>query len=224
MVAVDAMPMKIEITTEIEGFNSAVESYLSQTVRPAIAAGINAAAEAVKAYLLAELIEDIDNPTAFTRNAFGVLPASSKPGSTGIDMDALVYIKDIQAEYLGFQIDGGVRRAGDYATGKTGPVVPGPHAPVDQYGNLPRNYISDMLKDPHVSWTKMRKRTGYTALVRNVPGKRDPELLAFIMPEIEYNRRFDFYDTAVRSASKHLPDAVQSALGDAVRRVDASDQ
>ena len=87
--------MQIEIVTEIKESNGAVESYLSTVVRPAIAAGINAAAELVNAVLLAELIEDIYNPTSFTRNAFGIMPASSKPGAGGIDTVELVYIKGI---------------------------------------------------------------------------------------------------------------------------------
>lgn len=107
--------MQIEIVTEIEGFNGQVESYLSQTVRPAIAAGINAAAELVKADLLAELIEDIDNPTAFTRNSFGAMPASLKLGAGGIDTDALVSSGRSRSS-TSVQIVGGVR-ARDYGRG-----------------------------------------------------------------------------------------------------------
>jgi hypothetical protein len=76
-----------------------------------------------------------------------------------------------------------------------------------------------MLADPHVGWTTMRKGAGYTALVRNVPGGK-PQLLAFIMPEIEYAPKFDFYGGAVRAAEKHVPNEVSKALDAAVRRAE----
>jgi hypothetical protein len=44
--------------------------------------------------------------------ASGFLPA--RPGDT--DPAASVCVKDRQAEYLGSEITGGTRRAGDYAT------------------------------------------------------------------------------------------------------------
>lgn len=209
--------MNIDIDIEVEGYTQQVEAYLGTVVRPALAAGLNAAAELVRQDLVKELQQDIEDPTPFTLRAFGVMKAVPRDGK---DIDALVFIRDAQAEYLHFQIDGGVRRAGDYGTTKTGAIAPGPHAPVDRYGNLPRGYIAKTLADPHVGWTTMRKRTGYTALVRNVPGGR-PQLLAFIMPEIDYQPSFDFYDTAVRSAEKHVPGTVGAALDAAVRGADS---
>jgi len=210
--------MRIDIEIETDAYNAAVEAYLDSTVRPALAAGLTAAAEAVREELTAELLASIDDPSPFTQRAIAIMPAKSRPGS---DPDAIVFVMDRQAEYLGLQIDGGVRRAGDYATTKTGSLVPGPHAQLDAYGNLPRDYVQRMLADPHVGWTTMRKGAGYTALVRNVPGGR-PELLAFIMPEIEYESRFDFYGIAVQSAEKHVPAFVGEALDAAVRRAEAA--
>lgn len=207
--------MRIDIVLELDGYTAQTESYLNQVVRPAIADGMNAAAEMVKAALIEELHQDIESPSPFTLNAFGIMPATHRDGK---DPDAIVFIKDIQAEYLGFQIDGGVRRAGDYATTKSGPIVPGPHGPTDQYGNLPRGFVAQALAEPHVSWTKMRKGSGYTALVRSTPGQ-PVQLLAFILPEIEYEQSFDFYDTAIRAGSKALPAAVSEALELAAKRV-----
>jgi hypothetical protein len=86
-----------------------------------------------------------DQPTRFTLDAFGILPADA----TGVrDPSAIVILKPIQAEYLGLEIDGGIRRAGDYATTKTGSLVLGPDAPVDAYGNLPRDDVGRVLAEP----------------------------------------------------------------------------
>ncbi len=212
------MRIDIEIDTGVD-FLTGVESYHDSTVRPALAAGLTAAAEAVQQELTAQLLAEISDPNPFTQRAIAILPANYRAGR---DPDAIVFVQERQGEYLGLQINGGVRRAGDYATTRTGALVPGPHAQLDAYGNLPRGYVDRMLADPHVGWTTMRKGAGYTALVRNVPGGR-PQLLAFIMPEIEYEPRFDFYGGAVRSAERHLPVQIAKALDDAVRRADAED-
>jgi len=212
------MGFDIDIEMDLPDFMTGVHDYISNTVQPAIAAGLTAAAEAVREELTAELLQSIDDPTPFTQRAIAVMPAKARPGS---EPDAIVFVMDRQAEYLQLQIDGGVRRAGDYATAKVGSIVPGPHAQLDQYGNLPRDFIQQALADPHVGWTTMRKGAGYTALVRNVPGGR-PQLLAFIMPEIEYEPRFDFYGIAVRSAGEHIPTEVGKAIDAAVRRAEAA--
>lgn len=212
------MRIDIEMDSDVD-FLTGVESYLDSTVRPAIAAGLTAAALAVQEELTAALIASIDDPTPFTQRAIAILPANYRAGR---EPDAIVYVQERQAEYLRLQIDGGVRRAGDYATTRTGALVPGPHAPVDAYGNLPRGFVDQALADPHVGWTTMRKGAGYTALVRNVPGSK-PQLLAFIMPTIEYEVSFEFYDIAMRSGEKHVPAEVSKAIDAAVRRAGADD-
>lgn len=197
----------LDIIFDADDFNENVRALELGALRPAVAAGINAAAEAVRLDLIVGVEESLENPTPFTLNAFGVIPADTAGAK---DPAALVAAKPRQAQFLELQIDGGVRRAGDYATASFGSIVPGPHAPKDQYGNLPRGYISRQLTDPHVSWTMMRK-AGHPALVRNVPGGR-PEILAFLIPEIEYEPTFDFYGIVQASAQRHLTEEVRAAL------------
>lgn len=55
-------------------------------------------------------------------------------------------MKPTQAQYLELQIDGGIRRAGDYGTTKGGPIVPGNGARVNRHGNLPRGYVARMMQ------------------------------------------------------------------------------
>jgi len=131
--------MKIDVEIEVESYETAVRSYLADVVRPALAAGLNAAAELVRQDLVAQLQEDLEDPTPFTLKAFGVMPAVPREGE---DVDAMIFVRDAQAEYLHFQIDGGVRRAGDYGTTKASALVPGPHAKVNKYGNLPQGYVT----------------------------------------------------------------------------------
>lgn len=150
--------MKIDLEYDVDDWASQVSSYIDTAIRPAIAEGLTAAAKKVQADLLAELISDIDDPTAFTKQAIGIYaPKASKTG----DLDALVFVRPIQAQYLRYQIDGGVRRAGDYATLDTGVLLPRPHAPLDRHGNLPCGYVSEALSEDYTWWTKLKQGSGY---------------------------------------------------------------
>lgn len=75
--------------------------------------------------------------TKFTKKAFTVFKKAKKT-----DLEAIVGAKRIQGEYLSKAIYGGQRTAGqDYATGSEYIVVPGRSAKLNQYGNLPRNWL-----------------------------------------------------------------------------------
>ncbi len=102
--------MRLDIEIETDAYDASVEKYLDTTVRPALAAGLTAAAEHVREDLTAELLASLDNPNPFTERAIAILPATFHYGD---DPDAIVFVQPIQAQYLQLQIDGGVRRAGD---------------------------------------------------------------------------------------------------------------
>lgn len=211
--------MRIDLEYDTAQFDAEVSAYIDTAIRPAIASGLTAAAVKVQQDLQAELITDIDDPTPFTKQAIGMY--GPKPSKTG-ELDALVFLRPIQAQYLGYQIDGGIRRAGDYATLETGVLVPGPDAKLDRYGNLPRGFVTEALAGGDAWWMKPKKGN-YTALVRRVPGER-MQLLAFIMPQVEYEPRFDFYDTAERSANQHIGVEISAALAIATAKSDSLDQ
>ncbi|WP_189424522.1 hypothetical protein [Devosia pacifica] len=184
-------------------------------MRPALAAGLNAAAELVKLDPIDELGRDLDSPNPFTLNAFGILPATPVPGR---DPDIVINIQPLQAAYLGYQIDGNVRRAGDHATTKQGLLVPGPHAKLDRYGNLPRGYVARMQQRDDDFWTTF----GFSDKPALVPRGAGNELkiLALIVDEIAYERTFDLFDVVGVSAHKHVPVQVSKKL-DATKRADS---
>jgi hypothetical protein len=64
---------------------------------------------------------------------------------------ATVQAKPRAEQYLGFVIYGGTRQAGDYATTRLGPLVPGKDAPLDGFGNLLQGYVRLQLQDPIMS-------------------------------------------------------------------------
>ena len=205
--------MRIDLELNFSEYDQDVDGYVAGVLRPAIATGVTAAANLVKEELIEAAGRDFDRPNAFTLRGFKVLPASA----TSKDPVALVSIMPLQAEYLGMQIDGGVRRAGDPGTTASGPLVPGPDAKLDRHGNLPRGYIKRQLADPDVFWTSLGV-SDKPALVRRDGDELN--ILALIVDQAEYGKRFDFYGIVQAGAEQHLAAEVGNALSAATRSAD----
>ena len=126
----------------------------------------------------------LDRPTEFTLSAFAT---KLLPGDVAA---ALVYVRPLQARYLGLEVYGGTRVAGDYATTDDGPLVPGRDAGLDAQGNLPRGYVNDALRDG-ARWVTLREGQ-LPALV--LPGRGPLKVVAFIVRETHYDARFPFHD------------------------------
>lgn len=188
--------LRIELSITDTGADDS--EYVRSVLAPAMRDGVNDVAEraAEAANLATEQLFDRPNP--FTRRSFAVMKAQ-----LGNDPSALVYVREIQAEYLELQIEGGIRRAGDYATSRLGPIVPGPHGARDAFGNLPRGYIRKQMQDPHVAWVNLRPDQP-PMLIRREPGKQ-MEVLAIIVREIDYAPRFDFYGIVESAIQKEWP-------------------
>lgn len=210
--------MEIDISYDTADFDAQVSIYIDTTIRPAIAAGLTAAADKVRIDLMDDLEFALDEPTGFTYvHGIKAWPAAAKKG--GGDIASLVFVQPQQAKYLQYQIDGGVRRAGDYATMPTGVLSPGPDAELDVHGNMPRDWLHQTSREPYTWWTKLRQGRGHTALVRRRPGE-ELQYLAFILPEVEYDARWDFYGLAIKFASEHVTVEVSTALAIATAKAD----
>lgn len=205
--------MSIDLELDFSEYDQDVDGYVVDVLRPAIATGITAAANLVKDALIEAAGRNFDRPNAFTLKGFNVLPASV----TSDDPAALISIMPMQAEYLSIQIDGGVRRAGDPGTTASGPLVPGPDAKLDRHGNLPRGYIKRQLADPDVFWTTLGV-SDKPALVRR--DGDELKILALIVEQTEYEKRFDFFGIVQAGAEQYLAAEVSNALTAATRSSD----
>lgn len=88
---------------------------IARKALPAAAAGfLNGVAFDARDRMVKGLNEDFDRPNNFTKKAFAVVTAKPADGPA---MWAQVHVKDKQAEYLAFQIFGGVRGKGDAGAG-----------------------------------------------------------------------------------------------------------
>lgn len=67
--------MRIDIETNNQAYALQVDNYLDGVIRPAIAIGLNAAADLKKEDLLEAAGRDFDRPNPFPLSCFDVLPA-----------------------------------------------------------------------------------------------------------------------------------------------------
>lgn len=106
-------------------------------VNKAIVRGLNDAAFGLRQFWLADINTFVDNPTAFTRKVF---VNKARPGN----LTATTFFPRVQSEYLQKITEGGVRRAGDYATLDRTVLLP-VKARLNKFGNLslgPRRWLA----------------------------------------------------------------------------------
>lgn len=197
--------LRTHIEVDTSAFRREAHAFVDRVVAPAFVDTINAAAIEAKKALVQAMPQYMDRPTPFTLDAIGVLPATPTAREPG----ALVYVKGQQARYMTYEIDGGTRGPGDYGSTPEGPIVPGPDAALDAYGNLPESYLSQQEAMGAV-WVTLKPGEP-PALIRDVGGRT--EYLAFIVHELTYDPpRFPFYDVLASAVVQALPDAWGKAL------------
>ena len=118
---------------------SNIEQVLSFTERLhrqfpfAVAAALTDSVKAAQGAMPAELEQDLDEPTPFTKGGFYVTPARKD------NLVAEVGAKRVQAEYLRYQAEGGVRQPKRKALRLPTAVE------LNAYGNLPAGTIKQLI-------------------------------------------------------------------------------
>jgi len=164
---------------QIQGVDDLIKSFtdLYQTQVPfAVAQALNKTAKDVRAALVHEISDSFDRPTPYTLDAIYIKSA------TEVDLQADIGIKDFSGKgtaasaYLAPQIEGGGRNNKRFeralqAVGALPPgysIVPGAGAKMDQYGNIDRGLIVQLL-----SYFRAFPEMGYRA---NMTDKRRASL------------------------------------------------
>jgi hypothetical protein len=176
----------------------------------------------VRAAMPSELESALDKPTQFTKNGFFIQPARKDK------LEATVGVKDRQADYLQYQVDGG-ERAPKKAALRLPSVVQ-----LDAAGNLPAGTIKRLIQRAQAGKraTKAQgKRFGVSTqvdLFYGEPGdgrpagiyKRVPigngqtrlvPIVVFPKRSAHYTRRFDFDGIAERIVTRNFSAALDSA-------------
>jgi len=170
--------LEIRVKDDIKKLTRGLRQFQGQ-IPYATAVALTTTAKDVQRAETRQIPVKLDRPTAFTRNAIGITGANKR------NLMAAVFVKDAQAEYLRWQIEGGTRRTPGRGTG-----VPTRAAKLNQFGNIPgrrrgiikgkRQFVATIQGIAGV-WERPAKGGGRTTLV-----------VAF-EPEVKYEKRFPFY-------------------------------
>lgn len=193
--------ISISITSDLKKLKRALDDVQKQA-RFATAKALTDTAKHIQSKQPEVLDKSLDNPTPFTKRGFYI------KGATKANLVARVGIKDIQANYLKYQIKGGARKAPNKAL----------LAPVQQrrnkYGNIPKGRIQKLLQKPNV----------FSGVINGTPGiwernKRGGlKLLVSYATTHEYKRKpYDFEGTARVMANRQLPISMKKAMQQALR-------
>lgn len=165
----------------------------------ATAKALTNTAQDIQREITRHLPDIFEKPTPFTQRAIGYQRATKR------ELTALVFVKDIQAAYLGLQVTGGERRPKRRAL-----LLP---AGVERnvYGNIPRTKLRTLL----------RRRDVFSGNVGGIGGiwqrkGRNLRLLIAYEPKAEYRKRFPFYEIARQVASRVLERNFRAAWAQAV--------
>lgn len=174
-----------------------------------------------------ELEGALDNPVDFTKRGFYIQPARKD------NLQASIGVKDKQAEYLAFQIEGGTRSPKKVAL-RLPSVVD-----LDEAGNMPRGLVSKLIAAAK-SGRKLGKRLatraglaqdaqlfygkpGNSSLPAGIYRREQRGTRSVLVPVVvfprqvaKYERRFDFYGATQRIVSREFEGALDRAWAQAL--------
>jgi hypothetical protein len=204
------MGAMIRIEDNIDDFWRRLSDVGRKQLPFAIAMALNDTAEDVVEAEEKGLEKHLDRPTPYTRRAFYRRRASKS------NLRAEVGVKRVQAEYLRYQVDGGVRRPKGRAI-----VVP-VNQRKNQYGNMPKGALKRALakSDAFVAsrgekatkhlapgiYQRPKRGRYRSASTRKTSGNKNrgkqkgPKLLAAFESSASYSKRLPFEQTARRKA------------------------
>lgn len=130
------------------GFDASAQAFAEGVMRPSLVDAVNRAAARVAKGIGGFLGDNLHRATDFTRTAGGYLPAEPDDPSPA----ALVFVRRRQASYLGYEIYGGDRRAGDPETLPGGVLVPTRDSAMTADGNLDLDEVSAEMAEAETRW------------------------------------------------------------------------
>ncbi len=190
-------PVTISIRADVKGLQRQLDRLANSQLPFATALALTALAKRVAASETAALSTVFENPTAFTKRAFGVLPARKAT------LTAVVFAKDIQAAYLAPSEQGTPQYLGKGRRIRT-PV----NINTNVSGNIPKGSIQRLLARPGVFlgtingvnglWQRVGSPKRAGRRTRRIAGNERPHklrlLVAFTRPKpistrLEYHQR-----------------------------------
>lgn len=166
----------------------------------ALSVALNGAAGDAKEAEEFAIRSSFDRPTPFTQRAIGRTWANKRK------LSVEVFVKDIQAKYLKYGVEGGTRRA---SGGKI--PVPGKRMRLNQYGNMGRRAVSRAAARANTFVGRPDGRPDLPVGIwqRNKSGLK---LLVLFTPQADYEKRYDFYGVFENTIERVLPGQVEAGF------------
>jgi len=186
--------------------------------RFAVAKALTDTAKDVQKAMPAKIEQDLDRPNPYTKTGFYATPANKAT------LTAAVGVKDRQAEYLQWQVFGGVKRPEKKRLKLPSEVQ------VDVYGNIPRGLVRQLVRraeqgkgvtkrlglkagisqDAGLFYGKPKGSTLPVGLWKRENGKLTP-VIVFPERTAKYTKRFDFFGEATRLVRAEFPARMRAA-------------
>lgn len=136
----------IDVDVKINGLDRAILNLagLGEQQRLAAAVAITLTARDVRDKTVKELPKYLDRPVEFTKRSFGFTRATER------NLESKIYARSIQAQYLWYGVEGGTQDE---------MIQPG-KIRLNQFGNLPREKLKNLLTRPDMFYGTVRGITG----------------------------------------------------------------
>lgn len=158
-------------TVDLKAFERQLNDIEKRALPDAARGYLNEIAFQSRTALRAQMEKDFDRPNKFTLSAFLVKKADKKDGQR---MEATIFARPEQEEYLAFQVFGGVRRKGDVGATPWDVVVGADRS--DRHGNVPRRYLAQTAKKAKRERDQRAKLRTRRAAAKASPKKRKVDL------------------------------------------------
>ena len=173
--------MQIKIKDNIKQFTKGLSSFEKKQIPFAVATGINTTLFGLRKEMGKQTVKKLDSPTPATQKGFTIKKANKR------NLTGALAIKDFVADYLKYQIDGGIRQ-----TGKKIPVPYTQNARLNKFGNIP-NKRKGLIKRPTKQF--IAKIGGVSGVFqRSGRGGKQVKLLIAFEDSVTYDKKpFPFY-------------------------------
>lgn len=206
----------VEIRINTDEIAKQLRWYQREQLPFATSLALNAVANDVAADVTASMDTELNRPTPFTKMAFMTKTGKFKgKRSSKRDLRVSIIADKVQAEYLLFQVEGGVRKPKKQAI-----LVPTLKAPKDKYGNISRatrrRYAQPTGTLFHAGERENKQPGVYKRTRRSAA-----EMLAAYELQTEYKPRLKIYETAAKSVNANLNRRMIEALRRALNTMKA---
>lgn len=200
---------EMSVKSNIDAFAAELEDFARDQLPFAVSLAINKVAKKVIAGEKEEITNTFPTATPFTKNGVSYIPSNKNK------LEAVVFIKDIQSEYLEpYEFGGNEIPAGPGHVAMLRPI----NIPLNQYGNIPNRKVSSMKSSPNVFSGHVKLKDGSTigGVFQRMKGRggtpRLKILVRFADPH-SVSRQLHYFERAAAVVSKNIDAALDEAMG-----------